>query len=179
MRNVCLPSINQTACQICEVAYVLPTTPCDRCQYPAPRYTTATRTAIDLALDHPILLHVTISVHYCAPCQHYFRAQPPFLRPDAIYTNRVVQKAVEAVYQDGMAMRRVPARLARDFWVRPSEGMIRTWCQSYSTTLAFVADYQPWVTRDFSGILCVSTGCTRDTWRCCWRSIPLHRTAIG
>ncbi len=155
MRNVCLPSINQTACQICEVAYVLPTTPCDRCQCPAPRYTTATRTAIDLALDHSILLHVTISVHYCAPCQHYFRAQPPFLRRDAMYTHRVVEKAVTAVYQDKMAMRCVPARLARDFWVQPSEGMIRKWCAAYRATFDFAVDYQPWVVREFSGILCV------------------------
>ncbi len=129
--------------------------PCDRCSQPAPRVWDTFRTAIDIDLDHPVLLSVTVSVHYCATCQHYFRAQPPFLRPDAIYTNRVVQKAVEAVYQDGMALRRVPARLARDFWVRPSAAMIRIWCQAYRATLEFVADYQPWVIRDFSGILCV------------------------
>ena len=40
-----------------------------------------------------VLLLVTVSVHQCDPCNHYFRAQPPFLRPDAIYTNRVVEKA--------------------------------------------------------------------------------------
>ena len=77
------------------------------------------RTAIDIELDHPVLLLVTVSVHHCDPCKHYFRAQPPFLRPDAIYSNRVVEKAVQAVCLDGMAMRRVPARLARDFWVQP------------------------------------------------------------
>jgi hypothetical protein len=42
-----------------------------------------------------------------------FRAQPPFLRPRAIYTLRVVQKAIEAVYRDGMAIRCVPNRLER------------------------------------------------------------------
>jgi hypothetical protein len=25
-----------------------------------------------------------VSVHHCLACQHYFRVQPPFLRPDAI-----------------------------------------------------------------------------------------------
>ena len=62
---------------------------------------------------------VEISVHVCAACSRMFRAQPPFLRPRAIYTRRVVQKAVEAVFRDGMAARCVPDRLARDFWVKP------------------------------------------------------------
>jgi transposase len=96
-----------------------------------------------------------VSVHHCESCAHYFRAQPPFLRPDAIYSNRVVEKAVQAVCLDGMAMRRVPARLARDFWVQPSEGMIRHWVRAYRKTFDFVADYQPWVVSEFSGILCV------------------------
>ena len=137
------------------MAYVLPEAPCDRCQQPALRYSTAERVAIDLDLSQPILLAVTVSVHHCIACQHYFRVQPPFLRPDAIYTNRVVDKAVQSVYRDGMAMRRVSQRLAADFWVQPSEGMIRGWCTTYGKTFDFVKDYQPWVTREFSGILCV------------------------
>jgi len=148
-------TINQTVCQVREVAYLRPTLPCDRCQQPAARFTTAERVAIDLDLDHPILLLITVSVHFCAPCQHYFRAQPPFLRPDASYTNRVVAMAVAAVYQDGMAMRRVPERLARDFWVRPSEASIRQWCRAYQTHFDFATDYQPWVVQEFSGVLCV------------------------
>jgi hypothetical protein len=76
-----------------------------------------------------VLLLVTVSVHRCRPCRHFFRAQPPFLRPDAVYTNRVVATAVRSVYADGMAFGRVAARLARDFWVRPSEATIRGWCR--------------------------------------------------
>ena len=111
--------------------------------------------AIDLDLEQPVLLAVTVSIHYCPACQHYFRVQPPFLRPDALYTNRVVDKAVQSVYRDGMALRRVSQRLATDFWVQPSEGMIRHWCMMYGKTFDFAQDYQPWVTREFSGILCV------------------------
>jgi transposase len=148
-------TINHTVCQVREVAYLLPTVPCDRCQQPAARFSTAERVAIDLDLDHPILLLITVSVHCCASCRHYFRAQPPFLRPDASYTNRVVATAVAAVYQDGMAMRRVPERLARDFWVQPSEASIRQWCRAYRTRFDFATDYQPWVVQAFSGILCV------------------------
>ena len=148
-------AINQTVCQVREVAYLLPTIPCDRCQHPAARFSTAERVAIDLDLDRPTLLLITVSVHFCPNCQHYFRVQPPFLRPDASYTNRVVATAVAAVYQDGMAMRRVPDRLARDFWLRPSEASIRLWCRAYRTRFDFATDYQAWVVQAFSGVLCV------------------------
>jgi transposase len=66
-----------------------------------------------------------------------------------------MQKAVQAVYDDGLAFRRVPARLARDFWVQPSEALVRQWCAAYCATWDFAADYQPWVVHEFSGVLCV------------------------
>jgi transposase len=150
-----LSAINQTPCFIREVAYVLPVISCDRCGCPAQRSGLAERLAVDLDLDRPILLAVTVSIHHCLACHHYFRAQPPFLRKDATYSRRVVMKAIEAVHRDSMAMRRVPARLARDFWVHPSEGMIRQWCDDYQAGFDFETDYQPWVVREFSGILCV------------------------
>ena len=78
-----------------------------------------------------------------------------FLRPRAIYTRRVVQKAIEAVFCDGLAMRSVPDRLARDFWVKPSEKMVRVWCRAFADEVDFSTDYQPWVVANFSGILCV------------------------
>ena len=94
-------------------------------------------------------------MHVCATCSRMFRAQPPFLRPRAIYTRRVVQKAVEAVFCDGMAVRCVPDRLARDFWIKPDEKMVRLWCRAYAAEIDFAVDYQPWVVANFSGILCV------------------------
>jgi len=148
-------TINQTVCQVREIAYLLPTIPCDRCRQPAARFSNAERVAIDLDRDRPTLLLITVSVHFCVPCRHYFRAQPPFLRPDASYTNRVVATAVAAVYNDRMAMRRVPDRLACDFWIRPSEASIRQWCHAYRSHFDFVTDYQPWVVQEFSGVLCV------------------------
>jgi len=148
-------SVNQTVCHIREVEYSLAVLPCDRCQQPAPFFTAAERTAIDLNLEYPVLLHITVSVHHCDECDHYFRAQPPFLQRGAIYANRVVDKAVKSVYEDRMAMRQVPIRMARDFWVRPSEGSIRRWCRAYGKSFDFATDYQPWVVNEFSGILCV------------------------
>ena len=52
-------------------------------------------------------------------------------------------------------MQRVTGRLARDFWVQPSEGMIRHWCRTYSAQFDFEVDYQSWVVSEISGILCV------------------------
>jgi len=149
------PSLNYTPCHVRHVVWTLPDAPCDRCGQPAPRFSTATRTAVDLDLDQPVLLLVTVGVHHCTPCHHYFRAQPPFLRPDAIYASRVVATAVASVYEDGIARTRVSRRLARDFWVRPSEAMIRRWCRDYARGLDFARDYQAWVIEEFSGVLCV------------------------
>jgi lambda repressor-like predicted transcriptional regulator/transposase-like protein len=54
-----------------------------------------------------------------------------------------------------MAVRRVTERLARDFWVSPSEAMVRRWCHEYAQNLDFVGDYQQCVVEEFSGVLCV------------------------
>jgi hypothetical protein len=154
--DTCLPpQINQTLCTVQRVCWNPALRDCDRCQRPADRVWTVTRTAIDADLDGPILLAVTVSVHHCRPCDHYFRAQPPFLRPDATYAQRVVRKAIQSVYEDGMALRRVPERLARDFWVQPSEKMGRLWCRAYAARLDLATDYQPWIVESFSGVLCV------------------------
>lgn len=147
--------LQSTLCTIRRVRWSLATSACAGCGRPAPRVWDVTRTAIDIDLDQPVLLAVVVSVHHCRPCRRYFRAQPPFLRAGATYADRVVLKAVQSVHQDGMAMRRVPARLARDFWVRPSEKMVRLWCRGYAAGLDFATDYQPWVVESFSGILCV------------------------
>ena len=149
------PAVNQTPCHVRHVRWSFPALPCPRCGRGAPRTDEVVRIAIDIDLEAPVLLQISVSRHRCAACRRYFRAQPPFLRPDAVYTNRVVSKAVQAVREDGMAMRRVPARLARDFWVRPSEASIRCWCRAAGAAAAFASDYQPWVVQEFSGILCV------------------------
>jgi hypothetical protein len=138
-----------------QVSWSVPVVACDRCSRAAPRVWETSRTAIDLDLDQPVLLEVIVSVHCCKSCQHYFRAQPPFLRADATYTNRVVAKAVASVHQDGMPFRRVARRLARDFWVRPSDRSIRLWCRDYTETLTLEGDYQQWVVSEFSGVLCI------------------------
>lgn len=150
-----LPQVNCVPCHFVEVYYTFAQFPCNLCQQPSESVDRAERTAIDLNIDHPTLLHIFVSVHHCSHCDHYFRAQPPFLRTDAIYTNRVVMKAVQSVFEDGMARRRVTDRMARDFWVKPSETSIRNWCKTYQAGFNFEVDYQPWAIRSFSGVLCV------------------------
>lgn len=149
------PGLNQVGLHVRYVDWIRSEVPCDRCGKPARRVWAAERSAIDLDLDHPVLLLVRVSVHHCVACRHYLRAQPSFLRPDCTYTRRVVDKAVASVYADGMATAHVAARLARDFWVRPSEKMVRLWCRTYAAGLELTGDYQQWVRQEFSGVLCV------------------------
>jgi transposase len=149
------PSLYASPCTIRQVRSSVPSAECQGCGKQAPRAWDVTRVAIDIDLDQPVVLAVEVSVHHCQACHRLFRAQPPFLRPGATYTRRVVQKAIEAVYCDGMAARDVPDRLARDFWVRPAEKMVRLWCRAFADHLDFETDYQPWVIASFSGVLCV------------------------
>jgi hypothetical protein len=60
--------------------------------------------AVGIDLEQPIVLAVVVSAHVCPVCGCMFRAQPSFLRPRAIYSLRVIQKAIVA-YHDRMAMR--------------------------------------------------------------------------
>jgi hypothetical protein len=137
------------------VDFGLPSVTCSACQQGARRVWDTERVAIDIDLEHPVTLLVRVSVHYCGRCERYFCSQPVFLRPDAIYCNRVVMLAAQSVYNDGMAMVRVAQRLARDFWVQPSEASIRQWCRGYAAGLSLTSDYQEWIRGEFSGVLCV------------------------
>ncbi len=148
-------TVRTKPCTIRRLRWCLASVACPRCGSAAPRVWDVMRVAVDIDLDQPVILAVDVSVHRCLPCGYTFRAQPPFLRRRAVYTRRVVQKAVEAVYLDGLAARKVPDRLARDFWVRPSEKMVRLWCRAFADQLDFATDYQPWVIASFSGMLCV------------------------
>jgi transposase-like protein len=67
----------------------------------------------------------------------------------------VVEKAVQSVGRDHMALRLVPKRLAQDFWVQPSEKMVRLWYQAYARQLDWAKDYQSWVVAEFSRVLCL------------------------
>jgi transposase-like protein len=149
------PAFNHTPFTIRCLRCSSPSAKCERCGLDARRVWEVSRTAIDGDLEHPVLLLITVSVHRCDACSRHFRVQPPFLRKNALYVERVRLKAILSVYEDGMPFRRVAKRLARDFWMKPSEAMIRRWCREFADELDFVGDYQAWVVEEFSGILCV------------------------
>src|SRR3712207_3804126 len=89
-----LTALNYAPCTVRHLRYSPPYAECDRCGRPARRVWEVSRTAIDINLEGPVLLLVTVSVHRCSACSGYFRAQPPFLRRNAIYAERVREKAV-------------------------------------------------------------------------------------
>lgn len=88
------------------------------------------------------LLRVRVGVYHCGVCLRHFRVSPPFLRPGASYTYRVVATSVHAVFTNGMAMCSVPERLARDLRVRPSASSIRAWCRAYAAARTPGDDYR-------------------------------------
>lgn len=106
------PALNYVPCTLRHLRHSLPSAQCKLCGQPARRVWEVSRTAIDVDLDHPVLLRVSVSVHRCSSCSRHFRVQPPFLRPNAVYAERVRQKAVFSVYEDGMPFRRAAKRLA-------------------------------------------------------------------
>lgn len=110
-----------------KLRYSPPTCCCEGCGQSSPWVWHAQRLVYDPCLEGPVLLWVEAGVYRCAICARYFRAQGPFMQLYSSYTRRVVQTAVDAVLRDGMPIRRVAARMARDFWVRPSEASIRRW----------------------------------------------------
>lgn len=128
---------------------------CPSCEQSAHRVWSTRRWAIDANLDDLGLLSIRVGVYRCGACGHLFRGQPPFIRPGATYTNRVVRLAVQAVFEDGMAISRVPERMARDFWTRPSEASVRLWCRQWADQRREGCAYEPWIVSRFSGTLCV------------------------
>lgn len=62
---------------------------------------------------------------------------------------------MDSVLKDGLPFCRVPDRMARDFWVHPSESSIRLWVKRQICALPWKESYEPWVVENFSGVLCV------------------------
>ena len=81
--------------------------PCPRCGTESPRHDSAVRHAIDLHLDHPVVLQIKVGCYRCPACvacseKPCFRTPLPFIEPGCIYVTRARQKLVEAIELDGM-----------------------------------------------------------------------------
>lgn len=131
--------------------------PCPRCGTESPRHDRAVRHAIDLHLDHPVVLRIHVGCYRCPSCtvNPCFRTPLPFLEPRCVFVKRARQKLVEAIELDGMAISRAVARLARDFHmtIAPSTGW--EWHRAAAPTDMAVSDYQHLVVESFSGVLVV------------------------
>ncbi|MCB9672598.1 MAG: hypothetical protein H6734_24185 [Alphaproteobacteria bacterium] len=148
-------AIFTTRFSVKRVSFCPATLACEGCGDRRPRQWSTGRVALDLHLDGPRALDIAVGVYHCPTCQRWFRAQPPFLRRNAIYTNRVVRTAVASVISDGMAFSKVPCRMARDFGLRPSEASVRGWVRAWTEGIDLSEEYEPWVVETFSGVLCL------------------------
>ncbi len=70
------PALNYAPCTVRHLRHNLPSVRCQQCGKPARRVWEVSRSAIDIDLDHPVLLLVSVSVHRCGGCSRYFRADP-------------------------------------------------------------------------------------------------------
>ena len=130
---------------------------CPRCGADSPRHDGAVRHAIDLHLDHPVVLQIKVGCYRCPSCKQRpcFRTPLPFLDPRCFFVTRARQKLVEAIELDGMAIGKAVKRLKRDFHVTiaPSTGW--EWHRAAAPSSAAVAEYEQLVVASFSGVLVV------------------------
>ena len=130
---------------------------CPRCGTDSPRYAGAVRHAVDLHLDHPVVLQIRVGCYRCPVCvtTPCFRTPLSFLPPRHLFVTRARQKLVEAIELDGMAIGKAVKRLDRDFHVRiaPSTGW--EWHRAAAPTSAELCGYEQLVVASFSGVLVV------------------------
>jgi hypothetical protein len=127
---------------------------CLHCRQHVSRRWTAKRYATDLSLSGISLLKITVGVYQCLACKVFFRNCVPFLRKKAKFTNSVVNTAIAAVIEDGMAVGRVPRRMERDFGISLNESTVRFWIATIEPAQSWDS-YKSNIQKIFSGILCV------------------------
>ncbi len=130
--------------------------PCPNCKIDRSRQWIAKRCAIDIDSNGQTLLKINIGVYFCTSCKKYYRFQPNYLKPRALFSNRVMNIAVASIIEDGMPICKVSARLKRDFGLVVSESSIREWVSKHSELIGLKSGAQsPIVLSEASGVLCV------------------------
>jgi hypothetical protein len=108
--------------------------PCPRCRRSCYRHAVGQRTLHDLGCplrDRPRLLHVVYSRHYCAACKLHFSVDMSRLAPPGShYTNRVIDRAVDGVVEDGLPYRAASWHLWRDHRVFVPFATIQNWVEA-------------------------------------------------
>lgn len=151
---------------------------CPRCGSDSPRYAGAVRHAVDLHLEHPVVLQIQVGCYRCPSCVSTpcFRTPLPFLSRRCHFVTRARQKLVEAIEADGMAIGKAVKRLARDFHVTiaPSTGW--EWHRAAAPSSAAVCEYEQLVVASFSGVLVVDEVYDGGYAILCARDPLTHRT---
>ena len=131
--------------------------PCPRCGTDSPRHDGAVRHAIDIGLNHPVVLQIKVGCYRCPRCRKRpnFRTPLDFLAPYHRFVSRCRQKVAESVELDKMPISLAGRRLERDFHVPISGSTAWTWHRESGPGNAEVADYQHLVAASFSGVLSV------------------------
>lgn len=130
---------------------------CPQCGTESPRHDGAVRHAIDVGLEHPIVLQIKVGCYRCPHCRKHrnFRTPLDFLGPRYRFVKRVRQKLIESVELDKMAISRSVARLERDFHVPIAGSTGWAWHRASGPNDGEVTDYQHLVAASFSGVLSV------------------------
>ena len=130
---------------------------CPRCGTESPRHDGAVRHAIDVGLEHPVVLQIKVGCYRCPSCRKHrnFRTPLDFLGPRYRFVTRVRQKLSESVTIDKMAVVSAVKRLDRDFHVPIAGSTGWAWQRASGPSDAEVADYQHLVAASFSGVLSV------------------------
>lgn len=152
MRN-----ISTTAIEFKLIEYVFDRYACPQCGAESKRNTIGHRMLKDLSLEQPVLLVITMGVYECPRgCRpKYFRISPAIAERRSAYTDRVKETAIASVAEDKMSFCGVGQRMERDFQLHPSTSSVWRWCLREWEEIDIAQDYEPWVVKSFSGVLCV------------------------
>ena len=102
--------------------------PCPLCGGVSRKHSTSRRQLRDLGLDHPVVLEVIQSVHYCKQCDGYFKLPIGELaEPGSLFTLAVKEKALASVFQDSLPIDAVVLRMLRDFNVHVPRSTLYWW----------------------------------------------------
>ena len=101
---------------------------CPSCGSLSPKHSTNRRQLRDLGLHQPVVLEVIQSVHYCKPCDRYFKlCIDDLAEPGSLFTRAVKQKALASVFQDSLPIEAVVLRMLRDFNVHVPRSTLYYW----------------------------------------------------
>ena len=130
---------------------------CPRCGTESPRHSVAVRTAMDIGLERPILLMITVGGYRCPRCRkkRFFRTPLDFLAPHCYYVNRRREKLIASIREDQMPIGLATRRMDRDFDIDIAISTAWEWLRESQPNVVEISDYEHRVTETFSGVVCV------------------------